>query len=412
MEKIFYVEPDTGLEKTYAELFQDISNTTTYSLFCKSSSFYEVSKQIVLSLVLGKEITLLDSDFSTEETSRLVGDVSVLDAHGFVELGRLTNFESLKNCIEKNKDKWSITIFTSGTTGLPKKVSHSFDSITRTVHTGEKHVDDIWGFAYNTTHMAGLQVFFQAFLNQNTIVRLFQYDRENIFQAINKYNITHISSTPTFYRLLLPVEQSFNNVFRLTSGGEKFDKQTLEQLKLMFPSAKITNVYASTEAGSLFASKDEIFKLKEEWYHLVKIEQGELFVHKQLMGLFDSKQIEGDWYSTEDLVEVLSENPLSFRFISRNSEMINVGGYKVNPNEIEDTIRSIEGVQDVFVYGKPNKVIGNIVCCDVIREEDSLTELQILNFLRGKIQEFKIPRIIKFVDKLKITRTGKVSRKI
>ena len=412
MKKIFYAEPDTGFEKTYADLIQDIGNATIYNSYCKSSSFYEVFKHIVFSLVLGKEIILLDADFSKEEVAKLVGDASTLDVHKSVNPNRLTDFESLIKCIEKNKDKWSITIFTSGTTGLPKKVSHSFESITRTVQTSEKHVDDIWGFAYNPTHMAGLQVFFQAFLNQNTIVRLFQYERKKIFQAIDQYNITHISSTPTFYRLLLPIEQLFNNVLRLTSGGEKFDKQTLEQLKLMFPSAKITNVYASTEAGTLFASKDEIFKLKVKWNHLVKIEQGELLVHRQLMGLFDNKQIEDDWYNTGDLVEVLSENPLSFKFISRNSEMINVGGYKVNPNEIEDIIRSIKGVQDVFVYGKSNKVIGNIVCCDVIKEDNSLTELQILNFLRGKIQEFKIPRIIKFVDKLEITRTGKVSRKI
>ena len=412
MGKIFYIEPNTGFKKSYTELIQDIESVVTYNSYCKSSSFYEIFKHIILSLVLGKEIILLDADFSTDEIVRLTGDISVLETCELIESDKLTDFESLRECIEKNKDRWKITIFTSGTTGLPKKVSHSFDSITRSVQINEKHTDDVWGFAYNPTHMAGLQVFFQAFLNQNTIVRLFKYEREEIFQAIEKYNITHISSTPTFYRLLLPVEQSFYNVLRLTSGGEKFDKQTLEQLKLMFPSAKITNIYASTEAGTLFASKGEVFTLKEEWSRLVKIEHGELLVHNQLMGVFDNKQTEDDWYNTGDLVEILSENPLTFKFVSRNNEMINVGGYKVNPNEVEEIIRNLTGVKDAFVYGKSNKILGNIVCCDVIKEENSLTESAILYFLRGQMQEFKIPRIIKFVDKLETTRTGKVSRKI
>ena len=410
MDKIFYTELDTGFEKTYADLVQDIRYITTYNSFCKSSSFYDVFKHIVLSLILEKNITLLDSDLSTEEVFRLIGNTTALDLHEIVRPNQLKDFEDIRKCIEKNKNKWRITIFTSGTTGLPKKVSHSFESISRTVQFSEKHMDDVWGFAYNPTHMAGLQVFFQAFLNQNTIVRLFQYERENIFQAIEKYNITHISSTPTFYRLLLPVKQPFNKVLRLTSGGEKFDKQTLKQLKLMFPLAKITNIYASTEAGTLFVSENDVFRLKKELRHLVRIERGELLVHRQLTGMFDSKYIEEDWYNTGDLVEVLSDNPLTFRFISRNNEMINVGGYKVNPNEIEDIIRNVNGVKNVFVYGKSNKILGNIVCCDVIREDNSLTESKILNLLREKIQEFKIPRIINFVDKLEITRTGKISR--
>ncbi len=91
--------------------------------------------------------------------------------------------------------------------------------------------------------------------------------------------------------------------------------------------------------------------------------------------------------------------------------MINVGGYKVNPLEVEEYIRSIPKVLDAKVYSKKNSILGNIVCCDVIRENEDLTEAALRDFLQTKLQEYKIPRMIKFVDDIKITRTGKISRR-
>lgn len=90
-----------------------------------------------------------------------------------------------------------MTLFTSGTTGLPKSVSHSFASITRQVKKSERHINDIWGFAFNPTHMAGLQVFFQALLNKNSIIRLFGLDTKEIIREIK--NII----SQTFRRLRL-----------------------------------------------------------------------------------------------------------------------------------------------------------------------------------------------------------------
>ena len=92
--------------------------------------------------------------------------------------------------------------------------------------------------------------------------------------------------------------------------------------------------------------------------------------------------------------------------------MINVGGYKVNPNELEGCIRECQGVMDVYVYAKDSKILGKIICCDVVREDENITEKMIREQLRQKLQEFKIPRIFKFVEQLNVTRTGKISRKL
>lgn len=114
-----------------------------------------------------------------------------------------------------------ITMFTSGTTGQPKKVVHSIQTLTRSVRRGEKYNNQIWAYAYNPTHMAGLQVFFQAFENLNTLINVFNRTRSEIFNLIKKHSITHISATPTFYRLLLPYERAYSSVIRLTLGGER-----------------------------------------------------------------------------------------------------------------------------------------------------------------------------------------------
>ncbi|MDZ7795644.1 MAG: hypothetical protein U5N56_00735 [Candidatus Marinimicrobia bacterium] len=96
-----------------------------------------------------------------------------------------------------------------------------------------------------------------------------------------------ISATPTFYRLLLPSKNVFKNVMRVTSGGEKLDNKTIEYLHQLFPNAKITNVYASTEAGTLFASKADVFTIKADMKKYVKIENNELLIHNSFIGLND-----------------------------------------------------------------------------------------------------------------------------
>ena len=313
----------------------------------------------------------------------------------------------LKN-LQPPIENWSITMFTSGTTGLPKKVSHSFQSITRFVRVSEKNISHVWGFAYNPAHIAGTQVFFQALLNGNAIVRLFGLSKDKIYKEIEGFGITNISATPTFYRLMLPADKQYPSVIRITSGGEKFDEKTTAQITKIFPKAKITNVYASTEAGTLFASDGDVFSIKPEMMPMVKIEKDELLVHSSLMGISEINH--GEWYNTGDLIKIISREPLRFIFISRKNEMINVGGYKVNPHEVEETIRSIDGIRDVCVFAKNNSVLGNIICCDIVKTDKSLDEPTIRTYLQSKLQEFKIPRMIKFVNELSMTRTGKIKR--
>ncbi|MCF8360347.1 MAG: fatty acid--CoA ligase family protein [Prolixibacteraceae bacterium] len=406
----FYVDLSVNQSKTWEKLFFDLKGTKRYNKYCQDADFYNVFKQIILSLLLGEEIVLLDADFSEDEIKRLTAN-SIYETDDILVNKQLESIESKEDLFQHlrqiNKE-WQITLYTSGTTGLPKRISHSFQSITRFVKKSENHSSNVWGFAYNPTHMAGIQVFFQALLNGNPIVRLFGLSKEQIFESISEFAVTNISATPTFYRLLLPKFNQYPTVKRLTSGGEKFDEKTTNALKQIFPNAKITNVYASTEAGTLLASSGNNFFIKPEFKGLIKVIENELVIHKSLMG--NSDIFSDEWYHTGDIVEIISQNPLNFHFISRKNEMINVGGYKVNPHEVEEAIREIDGVSDVRVFAKSNSVLGNIICSEVVINNDSLNESLIRNQLQTKLQEFKIPRLIKLADKISTTRTGKIKR--
>lgn len=404
---IFLADISKNIEIGYDELLSDINNSTSYKLYCNSTDYYEIFKTILLSLIHDKEICLLDSDFTKKEITNLLGDCNIHEEI-YVSPYYFGSFHEILEHINLSNN-WELSLFTSGTTGVPKKITHNFKNLTRNCKIRDRFSSNIWGYAYNPTHMAGLQVFFQALLNLNTIVRLFDIDRSQIFKSIEKYKITNISATPTFYRMLLPSDCLFSSLKRITSGGEKFDGKLNFSLLKLFPNAKFLNVYASTEAGSIFAAEGEEFFIQKQYFDWVKIHEGELFLHKKIIGNGAENKMIGDWYPTGDLIDVISDNPIRFKFLSRKNEMINVGGYKVNPNEVEELLTSYNGIAEARVFGKPNSVLGNIVCAEVVSLKE-LNILEIRNYLSENLQSFKIPRIINFVDKIEKTRTGKKKR--
>lgn len=408
MSDSFYIDNHCNKRVTFDCLLADLNSTTSFNPVCLTDDYYIIFRTIIISMIIDQPLCLSEKELTEEEFRSLEG-AGLHDRTKDVTLRRIFSVDDLLERI-RNTKRWKVILFTSGTTGIPKKVAHSFKSLTRTVKASVKHDSDIWGFAYNPKHMAGLQVFFQALLNKNTIVRLFGLSRELIVSSIINEKVTHLSATPTFYRLLLPMEETIATVKRITSGGEKLDPATVRKLKAVFINAVILNVYASTEAGTILVSENEIFSVKDENRDMVKIVNRELYIHSDLLGESDSFIMEGDWYPTKDLVKVISESPLKFIFISRKNEMINVGGYKVNPQEIENVLLSLEGIKDAYIYHRKNSVIGNIICADIMSLDSSVTVQTILGKLRSFLPEYKIPRIINIVDSIKYSNTGKKIR--
>lgn len=417
MEKLFLVYQNK--KYTYNQLLTDLNNRTYYScyLYNKENDPYGIFVAIIHSLIYDYPLHVLDGTFSNEELNKLGIDYNTV--HKVASLENRININSEDELLKKIQSvkQWHLILYTSGTTGRPKKVSQSFASLTKNVKTTEKFYDDIWAFAYNPTHIAGLQVFFQALLNLNPIIYVFDLPFNDVPQILTNYKVTSISATPTFYRNVLPflIDCEFQYVKNVTQGGEKYDPLVAKQLKEFFPNAKFRNIYATTETGTLFTSDGEIFSIPETILNYVKIsEQNELLIHEKLLGKSETYILKDGWYETGDFIEKIDDR--HFKFKTRKSEMINVGGYKVSPTEVEAVLLKVSGVKDVVVKGRKSSVTGEIVVAEVVKDpvvdvDEKELKKSLKNYASQHLSDWKVPRIIKVIDEIQITRSGKKVRK-
>lgn len=395
---------DQNFSLSYEEILQHINSENTYIdcyIYPNLKSFF---LNWIFALVNENNIALMDSDISEKEIK-----ANKLHINQLIKIENPKKFSSVEELINSIRYSQSeITLFTSGTTGFTRKFTHPLKNLIRKINVSDERKHDVWGFAFNPTHVAGVQVFFQAILNQNLLINVFLAPKDFIIDSIKQYRITNLSSTPTFYRLLLPLEESFNSVKKITIGGEKSDAHLISEIEKAFPNARINNVYGSTETGPLFSSQNDEFFVQEKHIGRIKVVDDELYIHKDLFGKTTQLNLIDDFYPTGDLIEWIDDEQRRFRFTSRKNELINVGGYKVNPYEVEDELNQHSKIRNVRVYGKANAVLGNIICCEIeLHPDTELKEEEVRFFLNGKIQNFKIPRKITFVEKIELTRTGK-----
>ncbi len=409
---LFYIEPSNKIFKTYGDFFEDLTLVNVSDVFLQENDTYIFFVKLIKKIILNHDFFILDSDFSEFEKQDLMFDNQIVEIleNGFSE--KSVCFDDFLSKIKSSTSQ--ISIFSSGTTGKPKKVIHNIQTLISAVNNKIELQNCVWALAYNPTHIAGIQVFFQAFFNQNTLVDVFGKSRRSIYEVLDKYIITHISATPTFYRLLFPFEREFKEVLRITFGGEKSDIRLYEKLQKLFPNSKVTNIYASTELGTLLYSNSETFTIPDSKKNSILIRENELFVSSTLLGKSDYQYTSDGFYKTGDIVEIITYNPLTFKFKSRSGDYVNVGGLKVNIQEIEDVLSSIDGVLIASVEAKSNSILGNILIGFVVSDYSNLelSEKYILTILKNKLQGYKIPRVIKIVEKIEYSRTGKILKNI
>jgi acyl-coenzyme A synthetase/AMP-(fatty) acid ligase len=319
---------------------------------------------------------------------------------------KISNYDDLISNIKKTNA--TIKLNTSGTTGEPKVINHTFSSMIGNIKVSNDRLNDVWGFTYNPTKMAGYQVLFQSIINGGTLVNLFKYNYSEISNRIEKYNITHISATPTFYKILTSDGISYPNVTQISLGGEGSNIELQNKIKINFPNAKLKNIYASTEVSSLFASNGDLFKIPNRYKELVRLDSGKLMIHKSLVGQSKSIDFNNDWYDTGDLVEMIDSD--SFKIIGRDGSLINVGGYQINLAQIESKISELNFVKLCKVYSKSNSLLGNIIMCDLVLL-NNISIFEIKNSMRGVINDYEVPSKINIVDEIIINENGKISRK-
>lgn len=412
--KAFCIDTEKEILKTYENLLEDISNQTFTHKYVFNRNIYKIFLSFINSILHGVDIVLLDYDMSEKELESIGLNSKLINETQKVDRLVVNNIDELLVKLKEKEETSSIVLYTSGTTGKPKRIQHTMKSLLKKIKVNSKYEMNVWGLAYNPTHFAGIQVFLQALFNKNSIVNLFDTNIKNISHILLENKVTNISATPTFYRKMFQSIKEPNLILKcLTSGGEKFDSETMKKIKEIFPEAKCVNIYALTEAGVLFNSHDGYFKINDMDRQSVKISDvGELLLHENILGKSEKLVFENGWFHTGDIV--FFEGDGRFRIVARNTDLINVGGYNVNPHEVEACMLELAEIKDVLIYGRKNKITGNIIAADIIVKDGvdkNLVEEMIFKHLKTKLQPWKIPRIIKFVDAISITRSGKKVRK-
>ncbi len=418
-QEIFLHDPISGQTKTYRELVEDILQRPLIPPRLELKEWYDFLVSLISALLRGRRLVLGGGNsapktdlFVNQETASPLSMVDQLSKSGDPE-NRLAIWERIIGSRDGR-----LGLETSGTTGTPKLIWHRLDSLTRGVRQGPQHANDVWGLAYPPTHFAGLQVLFQALANGNPIVRLHGLEPEKMHETIEAQGITHLSATPTFYRLLCtPSAPVHPHVRSASVGGERLVSGLADRLRSVFPNARIRDIFAATETGSLLVGRgDGSFSIPSKNSALIRVRADRLEVHRSLLA--ESLQLnspetnfsEDGFFATGDLVEWLDDE-IHFRILGRQEEQLNIGGHKVAAGEIEDRLRNWPEIADARVFGRPNSVIGTLLCCDlVLHQGQQLTLAEVRQRLAAELPAYKIPGLIQFVPALGMTITGKQAK--
>jgi acyl-CoA synthetase (AMP-forming)/AMP-acid ligase II len=332
----------------------------------------------------------------------------------------------------KGTKQQEVLMETSGTTGRPKVITHSLRNLSGGVKSRPSTATPArWLLTYPVSAFAGLQVLLTALASGDELITVANPGSVSLAAAAVEYKPTHMSATPTFWRSFVAScgpRASTVPLRQITLGGEIADQHILDLLHRSFPDASLTHIYASTEAGSVFSVKDGRAGFPADWLVSgfgevrLRITDGVLEVDSPRAMLTKEGNEHGDvpspkasrWIRTGDLVRVRGDRII---FLGREDTLINVGGSKVIPEEVEDVLLGIPGVLQARVYGCPNPITGNIVCADVVMPGPEDTDPRSTDFrssvrasLVDKLERYKQPRIIRFLDQIAYSDTGKTSR--
>jgi acyl-coenzyme A synthetase/AMP-(fatty) acid ligase len=320
-------------------------------------------------------------------------------------------------------------MLTSGTLGLPKIVGHTLEGLTGAIAADgpARGKRPIWATFYDIRRYGGLQIFLRAIVGGGSLV--LSEPGETLADHVARLNekaVTHISGTPSHWRKLLMSDaaSAFSPRY-VRLSGEIADQAVLDGLRQVFPQASIGHAYASTEAGVGFAVDDgregfpaDIVGTNRDGVEM-KVVDGCLlirsrraahaYVGRRAGALTDQE----GFVDTGDMVELRGDR---YHFVGRRGGIINIGGLKVHPEEIEAVINRRDEVRMSRVKARKSPITGAIVIADVVLADGCdpgrIDEIKgrIIADCRANLAPHKVPAMIKFVDRLDITAAGKLAR--
>ena len=323
-------------------------------------------------------------------------------------------------------------LLTSGTTGLPKLVAHTLASLTGAIRSEASSCmrcsmgcsSLVWSTFYDIRRMGGLQIFLRAALTGAPLVLPDSRELLGDFLArAAACGITHLSGTPSHWRaaLMHPGAKSISPRY-VRLSGEIADQAILNNLRAAYPKAQVTHAFASTEAGVAFEVTDGLAGFPDHYVSSLegvemKMEDGSMRLRSNRLATrylnHDAPPLRSadGFVDTGDLVELRDGR---YFFMGRRDGVINIGGFKVHPEEVEAVINRYPGVFVSLVRTRRSPITGAVVTADVALRsgEKGGPELarELLGFCRSSLAGHKVPAVIKFVPQITISETGKLIR--
>jgi len=315
-----------------------------------------------------------------------------------------------------------LILFTSGSTGKPKGVVHDFGRLLKKFQKPRPAMRTLNFLLFD--HWGGLNTLLHCLSNNSSVVLPETRTPDAICQLLERHQVELLPASPTFLNLLL-LSKAYDGrdlaALRLiTYGSEPMPNSTLVALRTVFPNVELRQTYGLIELGVLRAksqSSDSLWvKVGGEGYDL-RVVDGILQIKADsaMLGYLNAPSpfTDDGYFITGDRVEI---NGDYMRFLGRDSELINVGGQKVFPSEVEAVLLECELVAEAVVYGQANPITGKIVCADVQLRgtaDEGEARRAIKRFCAQRLEPFKVPVKIQFVsggltsDRLKRLRVGR-----
>ncbi len=294
-----------------------------------------------------------------------------------------------------------IILFTSGSTGRPKAALHSTERFLQKYRRPGRRFRTLAFLLFD--HIAGLDTAFYTLVSGGTLILTPRRDPASILGLIESHRVEVLPASPTFLRMLCADrkirERDSSSLKIITYGSEPMDQTTLSRLNMQFPNAQISQKYGTTETGSpscVSRGGDSLWLKFTSDRVETKVVDSVLWIRSDstILGYLNapSPVDEEGWYCTADLVDVDGE---WIRFRGRASEIINVGGEKVCPTEVEHSILQLDFVRDVLVSGEPHVLLGQIVTARVVLGNTDMTRpeaiMQIWQHCRRRLAAHKAP---------------------
>lgn len=300
-----------------------------------------------------------------------------------------------------------VWLLTSGSTGRPKQVAHTLASLTTVAGDQPRRT---WLCPYAHGAYAWWQVVTLSIAHPGQDVLFVEPDELETWPGVAlEAGVTAASGTPTFWRQALyrdPEAVAALSLEQVTLGGEPVDQAILTRLSEMFPAARVSWIYASSEAGATIAVHDGRAGFPQDWLGreapgraTLTIDDGELLIASPTRGEGIDRVLR-----TGDRVELVDGRVLITGRIA--SDEINVGGAKASASAVRDVLQAHPAVAWASVRGRKAPIVGSMVTADVVLTAET-TAADLTAWCAQRLPDYSVPRRVRFLDQIPIKETLK-----